>query len=286
LARKYIEPVLWDVLLVDITPAAVRSWRASTLEGGTSPTMVAKAYRLLRSVLATAVDEELIRRNPCRIRGAGQERAAERPVATVDQVFDIAERMPDRFRVLVLLAAFTSLRYGELVALRRYDVNIKSGTLTTRATLVERSDGSLVFGPPKTEAGKRTVTVPVAIRPDLCKHLRSYVGDRVDALVFVGPTGAALRRSNFQKASRWTQAVASAGLPGFHFHDLRHTGNNLAAATGASLAELMHRMGHASTRAAAIYQHATERRDEAIAAGLSAQIQHERGRARNGHGGE
>ena len=135
-------------------------------------TMLAKAYRLLRSVLATAVDDELIGRNACRIRGAGQERAVERPVATVAQVLDLAERIPSRFRVLVLLAAFTSLRYGELVALRRSDVDPKAGTVTVRATLVERSDGSLTFGPPKTDAGKRTVTVPAAVRPDLRRHLR------------------------------------------------------------------------------------------------------------------
>src|SRR5690606_15500505 len=134
------------------------------------------------------------------------------------------------------------------------------GAVTVRSTLVERSDGSLLFGPPKTEAGRRTVTVPAAIRGELREHLRTFVASADDALVFTGATGAPLRRSNFQRASRWTEAVAAAGMPGFHFHDLRHTGNTLAAATGASLRDLMHRMGHQSTRAAMIYQHATERR--------------------------
>ncbi len=190
-----------------------------------------------------------------------------------------------RLRALVLVAGFTSLRYGELVALRRDDVNTRTGAITVRATLVERQDGSLLFGPPKTEAGRRTVTVPKAIRADLSEHLRLYVASDGQALVFTGVTGAPLRRSNFQRTSRWTESVAAVGLPGFHFHDLRHTGNNLAAATGASLRDLMHRMGHQSTRAALIYQHATERRDREIAAGLSAHIERERDRARNGHGG-
>lgn len=81
-----------------------------------------------------------------------------------------------------------------------------------------------------------------------------------DGLVFVGPFGGRLRRSNFRDL--WIKARDGVGLPGLHLHDLRHTGNTMAAATGASLRE---RMGHSSTRAAMIYQHATRERDEAIA---------------------
>lgn len=86
--------------------------------------------------------------------------------------------------------------------------------------------------------------------------------------VFVGERGGRLRRSNFRKV--WVAAVRRAGLAeGLRFHDLRHTGNTLAAATGASTKELMSRVGHASPRAALIYQHATRDRDAAIAAALS-----------------
>ncbi|HEY3008755.1 MAG TPA: site-specific integrase [Micromonosporaceae bacterium] len=283
LSRKYINDYLGVVAVADLTPAGVRAWRAQLVAAGTSPTMIAKAYRLLRAVLNTAVDDEIIRRNPCRIKGAGQEVAAERPVATIVQVYELAEHVPARFRVLILLAAFTSLRYGELVALRRRDVDVQSGKVTVRAALIERQDGSLTFGPPKTSAGSRTVTAPAAIRGDLAAHLRDFTRADSDALVFTGVTGAALRRSNFQRTARWAQSVAAVGLPRFHFHDLRHTGNNLAAATGANLRDLMHRMGHASTRAAIIYQHATEQRDREIAAALSAHIQRDRDRARSGH---
>jgi integrase len=246
--------------------------------------MVAKAYRLLRAVLNTAVDDELIRRNPCRIAGAGIERAPERPTATVAQVFDLAGLVPARFRVLVLLAAFTSLRYGELTALRRRDFDSRYGTLSVHATLTERSTGELAFGPPKSAAGTRVVTVPTAIRRDLRDHLRDYTINEPDALIFTGAKGAALRRSGFQTASHWTASVTAAGLPGFHFHDLRHTGNALASRTGASLADLMARMGHSSTRAALIYQHAAQEQDREIAAALSSQIDRARQRARNGHG--
>jgi Phage integrase family len=97
-------------------------------------------------------------------------------------------------------------------------------------------------------------------------HLERFVEPGPDSLVFVGPKGGRLRRSNFRNI--WINARNEAGLPGLHLHDLRHTGNTMAAATGASLRELMERMGHSSTRAALIYQHATRERDEAIAAGM------------------
>ncbi|MCT2281330.1 site-specific integrase [Micromonospora chalcea] len=283
LSRKYIEPTLSAVLLSDLTPGRVRAWYAELVAAGATATMTAKAYRLLHAVLSTAVDDELIRRNPCRIKGAGEHHTPERPVATIAHVLDIASRVPARFRALVLLAAFTSLRYGELAALRRSDLDPRCQTVTVRATLVEMSDGRMIFGPPKSAAGRRAVTIPAAIRPDLRRHLRDFTADDADALVFTGAKGAALRRSNFQKAAGWSASVAAAGLPGFHFHDLRHTGNTLAAGTGASLADLMARMGHGSTRAAMIYQHATAERDKSIAGALSASIAKERDRARSGH---
>jgi integrase len=127
--------------------------------------MAAKAYRLLRAALNTAVDDELIRRNPCRIKGAGTERAAERPVATVAQVFQLADTVPARFRALILLAAFASLRYGELAAVRRRDFDPRCRTLMVRATLVERQDGSLTFGPPKTDAGSARSPSPRPFGP-------------------------------------------------------------------------------------------------------------------------
>jgi integrase len=85
--------------------------------------------------------------------------------------------------------------------------------------------------------------------------------------------GAPLRRNNFHRSVRWRERVAEAGLPeGSRVHDPRHTGNTLAASSGASTRELMHRMGHAGMRAALIYQHATSDRDREIAAAMDARI--------------
>jgi integrase len=92
--------------------------------------------------------------------------------------------------------------------------------------------------------------------------------------VFRGEKGAVLRRGNFGRRTKWPAMVVAAGLPaGFHFHDLRHTGNHLAAGSGATTRELMHRMGHGSMRAALIYQHATNARDRSIADAMSALVE-------------
>jgi integrase-like protein len=128
-------------------------------------------------------------------------------------------------------------------------------------------------GPPKSEAGRRIVTLPAFVMPEIAAHLGQFTGPDADSFVFVGPKNAPLRRSNFTRI--WQCATESAELTGFHIHDLRHTGNHFAAVTGASLRELMGRMGHSTTRAAVIYQHRTTERDRFIAAAMSQIIEAE-----------
>lgn len=121
----------------------------------------------------------------------------------------------------------------------------------------------LAFGPPKSRAGRRTVPFPDLLKADLSKHLERLDLHDDQALVFTSPMGTPLRHSNFYRA--WMPALAKAGLPGIHFHDLRHAGNTLTADAGASLRELMDRMGHSSTRAALIYMHSSDERQRMLA---------------------
>jgi integrase len=121
------------------------------------------------------------------------------------------------------------------------------GCAARGAVVVEPKDRPLYFGPPKSAAGRRVVTIPNPIIADLRAHFDSYASTDADALIFTSEPGSVLRRSNFQQATQWTATVAAIGLPGFHFHDLRRTGNTLAADSGASLRVLMTRMGRSST---------------------------------------
>lgn len=277
LLRRYLEPTFGHQMLGDITPASVRRWRADLLEHGTSTGMVAKSYRLMRAVLNTAVDhDELIRRNPCRVEGAGAEKPAERPVLTLGEVLLLADAMPDRLRCLVLVTTFASLRFGEVTALTRKDLDLEHGLVRVRAAFTEVKGQGLVLGPPKSRAGVRVVSIPRAVADELRQHLADFVPDDQDALVFTGPKGAPLRRGNFNPLVGWRDLVAGLGHPGLHFHDLRHTGNTLAAASGASTRDLMMRMGHDSMHAALIYQHATTRADRGIARALDKEIRKSR----------
>lgn len=136
--------------------------------------------------------------------------------------------------------------------------------------------GSPHFDTPKSRAGTRTVAFPEEIAGEIRWHLEKFAEPGKQGLVFVGPKGGKLRRSNFH-ASVWSKAREAAGMPNLHIHDLRHTGGTLSAATGATLKELMARLGHSSVRAAMIYQHASQDRDRLIAKGLGTLVQQARG---------
>ena len=268
LLRLHVAPYLGGVEIGQLTTPMVRSWRAE-LAQKSSDVMAAKAYRLLRAVLNTAVrEDELIRVNPCRVPGADKEYSAERPVLTIVQVLALAKAVPARYRAMIVLSTFACLRWGEAIALQRDDVDLEARTVSVTKAYSELNGSVLVVGPTKSRAGVRTVSLPALVVPYLNDHLANFTLDADKALIFTGAKGGVLRRSNFRTGTRWGETCKALGFPGLHFHDLRHTGNTLAAQTGASLRDLMTRMGHDSPRAALIYQHASSGADRAIADAL------------------
>ena len=267
LLRLHILPTFGPVHLNRITSAAVRSWHASLRQRGVGDSTVAKAYRLLKGILNTAVEDDLIGRNPCRLRHAGVERPDERRPPSLGELDAIAAAIEPRFRLLVLLGAWSGLRYGELLGLTRQRIDPLHGVIHVREQLVQTADGRRFMAPPKTSAGVRSVAVPPHLWPEVEAHLATYVDQSPTALLFVGPKGASLDRSNFRQV--WLAALREAGVPHYRFHDLRHLAATLAAVSGATTRELMARMGHSSPRAAMIYQHATSDRDRALAEAMS-----------------
>ncbi|HEV2371912.1 MAG TPA: site-specific integrase [Streptosporangiaceae bacterium] len=265
--------------MADIREAHVRRWRKDLLDAGTSASSTAKTYRLLKAIMTTAADDGLIRRNPCRIKGAGLDHSPERAVLTLKQVVVLVEATNERYRALVLLAVFCSLRWGELAALRRCDVDLRKRTVRVERSVTELPGGGFHYGPPKSEAGKRLVAIPAHIIPALRSHLADFTDTADEALVFTSPTGSPLRHGNFRRRF-WLPALAHVGLTGVHFHDLRHTGNDLSASAGATLREMMDRMGHSSPRAALIYMHGSQARQRQIADTLSKLARAEMGRNR------
>jgi integrase len=183
------------------------------------PVTVAKAYRLLRAIFETAVeDDRIVPRNPCHIDGAGKEESDERDIVPLPVVFKLADTVPVRYRLLVLLATFADLRWGELVGLRRENIDLAACEIRIKNTLSQPDRGGLRFDTPKSAAGKRTVAFPEEITGEIRWHLERFAEPGEQGLVFVGPKGGKLRRSNFHK-SVWTKARNGVGLPGLHFHD-------------------------------------------------------------------
>jgi integrase len=253
--------------LASITSEDIRSWHAKF--DTKTPTMRAHSYGLLRTIMGAAASDGKISANPCVIRGAGSARRVHkiRP-ATLDELGIITDEMPDEYRAMILLASWCALRFGELAELRRMDLDMRDEVIRVRRGVVRVNGGAFRVTTPKSDAGIRDVSIPPHLLPALEDHLSKYVGKERDSLLFPA------RHGNQHLApatlNRWFyKARDKAHRPDLRFHDLRHSGAVLAAATGATLAELMARLGHSTPAAAMRYQHAAQGRDREIAALLS-----------------
>jgi integrase len=179
LLRLHIVPALGDLPLNRISPAVVRSWRSDLFKKGEraaggrrfGPITVAKSYRLLHTIFETAVSDELVRRNPCKIEGAGKEEYEERTIATVPQVFALADEVKPERRLLILLAAFAGLRLGELLALRRRHVDVVHSRIHIREAETQLDDGTRLIKAPKSRAGFRTIHLDDLTFQSVREHL-------------------------------------------------------------------------------------------------------------------
>src|SRR5258708_5083318 len=183
--------------------------------------------------------------------------------ATVEEVAAIAQAVEPRWQALILLAAYSGLRWGELAGLRRRYLDPLHKTVRV-AEEGRGVNGHFGWGPPKSAAGTRTVVLPAFICDVMVEHLARWSEPGVEGLVFVMPEGTPLRRENFRKRV-WLPACRAVGIAGVRFHDLRHTNATLAAASGAPLRAVMHRLGHPSTAAAHRHQPRMPGQAESIA---------------------
>jgi integrase len=263
--QRLMLPTLGDKKLVTLTPATIRQWHAEL--GGGHPTRNAHAYALLHAICATAVQDEVLDANPCRIRAAMQtKRKRDVDVLSPAEVDRLAGKMPARLRASVLLAAWCGLRWGETSELRRKDLSADCSVLRVHRAVTYRK-GKFDVGEPKTAAGVRDVAVPPHIRPVVKAHLKNHVDKQPDALLFPVEQGGHMHGDNYR--THWEKARAAIGKPNLRVHDLRHVGAVLAAQSGATTAELMHRLGHTTPQMALRYQHVAEGRDAEIADRLS-----------------
>ncbi|MCA1842584.1 MAG: site-specific integrase, partial [Actinobacteria bacterium] len=189
---KHILPTFGDRPIGTITTLDLQMWISDRhANSGLGPNSVAKAYKIVRSVMESAVDGGLILRSPCRVKGAATEHLPEMRAATVEEVASLAQAADPRWQALILLAAYSGLRWGELAGLRRCDVDALHRTASIEHQLTE-VNGHLSFQTPKTNAGVRTISVPQFVIDVLVDHLARWSAPGPDGLVFVMPEGTPL----------------------------------------------------------------------------------------------
>lgn len=237
---------------------------------GSGSVQLAQAYRLLRAIFNVAIDDQIITDNPCRIKGAGTPRHSERPTVTAEQIAQLANAVPKRYQMLVILAPYSSIRSSELLGLQRKHINELHSFIRVEQQLSNYASDLNLFAPPKTDAGVRDVPITRELMSALVNHIDQFVTDpSPEALIFTTSTGLPLFKG---RKSWFVTAKRRLDLDYLHFHDLRHTGQSLALANGATIKDLQRRAGQASEAAARIYLHGNKARDKEIAELLSGDI--------------
>ncbi len=270
LLNNHVLPTFVDVSMKAIAPADVRKWHATLTPD--RPTLRAHSYGLLRTIMQSALEDGEITANPVHIRGAGNtKRVVQIKPASLDELEAIVNWMPERYKVLTLLAAWCALRFGESTELRTKDIDLDAGVIRVRRA-VTRGNGKFLIGTPKSEAGARDIAIPPHLWPAVSDHLATLKGGR-ETLLFPSAKDPARHLAPASLYRVYYPAREAAGRPDLRWHDLRHSGAVLAAQTGATLAELMGRLGHSTPAAAMRYQHVAGGRDSQIAAALSALVE-------------
>lgn len=284
LLKRHIAPSIGRRAIGEISPSEVRSWytalsremqrraAAPRKDGGervaTGSARPRQSYVLLRAVFNTALADGLVAANPCQIRGAGTTRSPERPLMPVHDFVALMEAMPEDLRPPVALTFGAHLRLGEVVGLRRGDLDADAARLRVERQVVQ-ARGRLVTSTTKTDR-VRTVDLPGTTMEAMRDYLASVPKSLPSAPLFVRADGRAVTRAQLEYAFK--KARAATGLSQYHFHDIRHAGLTLSAQGGATTRELMQRGGHSTSAAAMKYQHAADERGRVIAASLDAAL--------------
>lgn len=260
--ERYIIPTFGPMKLAAIDHMTVAGWVAqltgdgpvpwwNVADGGdrkrrpVSSATAVKAHQILGKIMAAAVDAGRIASSPCERVPLPRIEREEMRFLTTPEVDRLAEAIKPRYRALVLVAAYGGLRIGELAGLRRGRVDVLRNRIDVAEIVVEVG-GRLVYGAPKTRAGRRSLTLPATVMAALNDHLANFTELDPDALVFTAPEGGPLRVPAWRRRF-WNPAVAAAGLAPLRPHDLRHTAVALWIASGANPLEVSRRAGHTST---------------------------------------
>jgi integrase len=232
-----------------------------------APKTVDRTYGTLRAAFAYAVSAELIARSPCHDVNLPKAAKRVRRVVGPDDVARLAKAMDRRYAPMVWVGALVGLRWGEVAGLRIGSLDLLGHTLTVTETVTRDEHGRPSLGPPKSEAGNRTMSLPQALVDILAEHLASMDLTAADAasFVFPAPGGGHWSYANFRRRM-WEPATKEAGLAGVGFHDLRRTATTQLVLANVDMKTAGTRLGHSDPRLTlAVYAQATTEADKAAA---------------------
>jgi integrase len=243
--RTHIAPAFGSMQLARVDRTSAREWVARLSDpddGALAPATVAKAAQVFNKLMRAAVEDRVIASNPIERLPLPRIEREEMRFLSADELWRLADAIDPRYRALIVLAGYSGLRLGELLALRWEHVD----TLRRRVTVVETLTdlaGHISFGPPKTRAALRTISVPAFVIEELAQTPDGPADPR--ALVFTSPEGQPVRPTLFRRRY-WAPAVTAAGLSPLRIHDLRHTAVALWIAAAAHPKQVAARAGHTS----------------------------------------
>ena len=243
--KLHILPKFKRVPIARITPRDVRAWLSEMTASGAIASAVRRRFAVFRKIMNDAVAMEMIAKSPCRRVTPPPDTRLEIKVLTALEVRQLAEAMHEWYRIWIWTAAYTGLRWSEMLGLQRSDIDLLRRTVTVRRQITEVNGRFEGFGEPKTAAGRRTIDLPGFLCEMLQTHLEERAQPGADGLVFVNTHGKSPHSSSFSSQS-WAKARAAIGRTDLRWHDLRHTSVALAIANGAHPKAIQERMGHAS----------------------------------------
>ncbi len=243
-----------------ITTGQIEDWRVPAL--AQAPNQAVKAYKHLKTLMTYAQKRHWIALNPCDIERGTAYTPKEPPAPTAKQVRLMIDNAPEPFRTILIFGAYGGLRKGEILELRRKDIQvIKEGgekwirVNVSRAVIWDK--GEPIVSEPKTQAGIRSLLMPLEIREDILKHLKT-ISISPDALLFPRKPGSEEHWGEYQLKPHWERVRGLAGFKG-RFHSLRAYASTEFAKLNPTDRELMERFGHRNIITAQKYQRTTGR---------------------------
>lgn len=242
--KNRILPFFGNRKLKSIRTSDIEAFKSYLFEAEMSPATISKYLLTIKMSLKTAVIWGYISRNPAEYIKKPLIRKYEPLFLTPDQLPQLVEATPQKYKALIATAAFTGMRQGELLGLKWDDVDFANNRIYVQRTLQEGK-----FYDPKASASRRSIDIPDFLASILKNHKLDQmveVYSNEQNLIFPNEVGKPMNAQNFMQRI-FKPILRLAGLPvNLRFHDLRHSYASMLIHQGANIKYVQRQLGHAN----------------------------------------